>query len=197
MRPDALLACAAVLSVGCSSMSATSATSTNTATPHSSLLASYAELATWLAGIATAELAGEATSDADNTRLRDFGSELELLWCQSSDLDRASGSVPDFTENAALVSDIFRSSSFTLELAVGLPETILVIVPGGAGGFQLAMGATYSYYEFWQTATSPRLTDDEWRQMLTDGAQPARPAWMAGVAISANIADGPRVELPG
>jgi len=163
---------------------------------NASLLASYAELATWLGGIATAELAGEATSDADNTRLGDFGAELELLWYQSSDLDRASGAVPDFNDNAALVSDVFRSSNFTLELAVGLPETILVIVPDGAGGFQLAVGATYSYYEFWQTVSSPRLTDEEWRQILTDGTQPERPAWMAGVAISADIADSPRVELP-
>jgi hypothetical protein len=152
-------------------------------------------LADWLGGIATAELAGEATSDADNVRLGEFGSELELLWYQSSDLDRASGAIPDFSDNAALVSDVFRSSLFTLELADGLPETILVVVPDGAGRFQLAVGATYSYYEFWQPATSPRLTDEEWRQVLTEGTPPARPAWLAGVAISADIADGPRVEL--
>ncbi len=164
---------------------------------NASLIASFAELATWLGGIAATELAGEATSDADNARLGDFGSELELLWYQSSDLDRASGAVPDFTDNAALVSDVFRSSFFTLELANGLPETILVIVPDGAGRFQLAVGATYSYYEFWQPAASPRLTDEEWRQILTDGMQPPRPAWLAGVAISADIADGPRVEIPG
>ncbi len=145
---------------------------------NASLLASYAELAKWLGGIATSELAGEATSDVDNARLGDFGFELELLWYQSSDLDRAAGAVPDFSDNAALVSDVFRSSFFTLELAVGLPETILVIVPDGAGGFQLGVGATYSYYEFWQPVESPRLTDEEWRQTLTDGAQPARPAWL-------------------
>jgi hypothetical protein len=164
---------------------------------NAALLASYSELATWLAGIATSELAGKATSDADNERLGGFGSELELLWYQSSDLDAASGAVPDYTDNAALVSDIFRSSSFTLELADGLPETILVIVPDGAGGFQLAEGATYSYYEFWQPVATPRLTDEEWRQMLLEGTQPARPAWIAGVAVGADIATGPRVEVAG
>lgn len=164
---------------------------------NATLLGSYAELATWLAGIASAEQAGEPTSDADNDRLSSFGSELELLWYQSSDLDQASGAVPDFTDNAALVSDVFRSSFSTLELADGRPETILVIVPDGQGGFQLAVGATYSYYEFWQPADSPRLTDEEWRQILADGTQPARPAWLAGVAISVDIADGPRVDVPG
>ena len=164
---------------------------------NASLLGSYAELATWLGDVATAELAGEATSDADNTRLGAFGSELELLWYQSSDLDRAAGAIPDVSDNAALVSDVFRSSFFTLELADGLPETILVVVPDGAGGFQLAVGATYSYYEFWQPVASPRLTDEEWRQIVAEGTQPPRPAWLAGVAISADIADGPRVEIPG
>ncbi|MBI4935168.1 MAG: DUF3160 domain-containing protein, partial [Actinobacteria bacterium] len=164
---------------------------------NASLLTAYGELATWLAGIAATELAGKATSDADNARLGDFGSELELLWYQSSDLDRAAGAVPGVDENAALVSDIFRSSFFTLELANGLPEAILVIVPDGFGGFQLAVGATYAYYEFWQPVESPRLTDEEWRQMLVAGTQPQRPAWLGGVAISADIADGPRVELPG
>jgi len=159
------------------------------------LLSTYGELATWLGGIATTELAGTATSDADNERLGGFGSELELLWYLSSDLDRATGAVPDYTDNAALVSDIFRSSAFTLELGVGLPEQILVIVPDGAGGFQLAVGATYSYYEFWQPVATPRLTDEEWRQILADGTQPARPAWMAGVVTSVEIADGPRVEV--
>ena len=161
------------------------------------LLDSYGEVATWLAGIAAAELAGQPTSDADNDRLGSFGPELELLWFLSSDLDAASGAVPDYTDNAALVSDVFRSSFFTLELAVGLPETILVIVPDGAGGFQLAVGATYSYYEFWQPVETPRLTDEEWRQMVAEGTEPARPAWIDGVAIGADTADSPRVEVPG
>lgn len=164
---------------------------------NTTLLDSYGELAGWLGGIATAELAGTATSDADNERLGGFGSELELLWYLSSDLDQASGAVPDYTDNAALVSDIFRSSFFTLELGVGLPEQILVIVPDGSGGFQLAVGATYSYYEFWQPVETPRLTDEEWRQILTDGTQPPRPAWLDGVVTGVEIADTPRVEVPG
>ncbi|MDO8389043.1 MAG: DUF3160 domain-containing protein [Actinomycetota bacterium] len=162
---------------------------------NASLLTSYAALATWLAGIATTELAGEPTSDADNTRLSYFGSTLELLWYQSSGLVRAAEQVPDYSDSAALVSDVFRSSEFTLELADGLPETILVIVPDGAGHFQLAVGAVYSYYEFWRPVASPRLTDEEWRQIVTDGTRPQRPAWLEGVAISAEIANGPRVEF--
>ena len=44
------------------------------------------------------------------------------------------------------------------------------------GGFHVASGGVYSYYEFpWPT--TDRLTDERWREMLRSGDAPARPAW--------------------
>lgn len=136
------------------------------------------ELSSWLAGIAADELAGERTSDMDNERLRGIGFELELLWYETSDIEPFI-TIPQGDESAALVADIFRSSFDYLELGTGWIDTIYVIVPDGAGGFQLAQGGVYSYYEFWRPVDQQRLTDEEWRGMLLEGSQPERPAWQA------------------
>jgi hypothetical protein len=50
------------------------------------------------------------------------------------------------------------------------------MVPDDVGGFQLAVGGVYSYYEFLQPM-SDRLTDEAWRAMLDAGTQPDRPGW--------------------
>jgi hypothetical protein len=134
------------------------------------------ELTSWLAGIATDELAGRRTSDADNDRLGALGYELELLWYETSDIEPYV-TVPQGDESAAVVADIFRSSFDSLELGTGWIDRIWVIVPDGAGGFQLAEGGVYSYHEFWRPVSEQRLTDEEWRRMLLDGSQPDRPSW--------------------
>lgn len=144
------------------------------------LLDSFIELTGWLGGIASAELAGTPTSDADNDRLGGIGRELELLWYEASDLTETAGLIPGQDEDAALAADIFRSSFFYLELGVGTPKEILVLVPDGAGHFQLATGAVYSYYEFQRPVELPRLTDEEWRNML-ETAPPPRPAWFDAI----------------
>ncbi len=141
------------------------------------------ELSSWLAGIAADELAGKRTSDEDNVRLRDIGYELELLWYETSDIQPFI-TIPQGDESAALVADIFRSSFDYLELGTGWIDTIDVIVPDGAGGFQLAQGGVYSYYEFWRPVDRQRLTDEEWRSMLLEGSQPARPAWQTPLFAS-------------
>ena len=51
-----------------------------------------------------------------------------------------------------------------------------MLVPDGKGGFEVALGGVYSYYEF----TSPpgvRLDDATWRAELDKGTAPKRPAW--------------------
>ena len=74
------------------------------------------------------------------------------------------------------MADIASSPKGILELATGEIETLYVIVPARDGGFELARGGVYSYYEF----TSPpgvRLSDEAWRAMLAAGRAPARPSW--------------------
>jgi hypothetical protein len=63
-----------------------------------------------------------------------------------------------------------------LEVGTGRIDQIYVLVPDDNGNFQLAVGGVYSYYEFFNPP-GQRLTDKEWRGMLSSGKAPARPSW--------------------
>lgn len=129
-----------------------------------------------LARVARSELSAEPITEEDNLRLQRIGSWLEGIWLYTSDLDVVGvAGGPD--EEAALVADIFRSvTEGALEVATGRVDSIYVVVPDGDGGFQVAKGGVYSFYEFWQEP-SDRLTDEEWRALLDAGAAPDRPDW--------------------
>ncbi len=51
-----------------------------------------------------------------------------------------------------------------------------MIVPD-VQGFQVATGAVYSYYEFWQPRAD-RLTDEQWWEMIENDDLPPRPFWV-------------------
>jgi hypothetical protein len=146
------------------------------------LLADYSDLAGFAARVATAELAGRLAGKADNSRLLDIGGELEDLWWRTSDAPRTE--LPDPEDPAAIVADIASGRDHTtgkvtvVETATGYVDWILVIVPDGKGGSQVALGGVYSYYEFHQPV-SDRLTDVAWRSMLASGDAPPRPDWIA------------------
>jgi len=139
---------------------------------YSQLLTDLEDFYTWLAGIANDELAGLPISEEDNNRLADVGFALESYWVRTSDSDVSADDGPD--EFAALIADVMRNASGVLELGTGYIDYIFVIVPDDHGGFQVATGGVYSYYEFWN---GQRLTDEEWRAQLDAGTQPERPAW--------------------
>ncbi len=161
------------------------------------LLATLIELGDWLSGIAGRELDGVVADDADNLRLSGIGSELEYLWIVSSEIELTEVGlpVPDYDERAGLVTDVFTTSFEYLQLGTGDIDTIYVIVPLGDGRFELAVGQTASYYEFWRSSSEPRLTDEEWRMLLAQGEIPERPQWTEPFLVSAHIADGPIVRL--
>jgi hypothetical protein len=139
-----------------------------------SLLADYAGFTRRLGAIASDELAGTPISAEDNEWLQFVGPELEAFWFRSSDILTSEDTGPD--SQAALVADVMRAFDEVLELGTGAVDTIFVLVPDDTGGFQVAVGGVYSYYEFWWDA-SQRLTDEEWRALLEAGDAPQRPAW--------------------
>ncbi len=161
------------------------------------LLATLIGLTDWLGGIAERELDGIVATDAENDRLRNIGSELEYLWIASSeiDLNEWGGAIPDPNERAALVTDIFTTSFDYLQLGTGGVDTIHVIVPLGDGRFEVAQGFVFSYYEFWRPATEPRLTDEEWRMIVSERLAPPRPMWTTSFLVGTEIADGPYVQF--
>lgn len=127
-----------------------------------------------LARVAESELAGEPITEDDNYFLEGTGGFLENIWIRTSDWEYSDDDGPD--EMAALVADIMRNPSGLLELGTGWVDYLFVLVPDDSGNFQLATGAVYSYYEFWQEE-GDRLTDEQWRDMLKSGSVPERPVW--------------------
>ncbi|MDH3300703.1 MAG: DUF3160 domain-containing protein [Acidimicrobiia bacterium] len=140
-----------------------------------------------LRSIAADELAGLPLSTEDNDFLASTGSLLETMWLRSSDIELDLDTGPD--SQAALVADIMRSGQSILELGTGYVDQIFVLVPDDDGSPQVAVGAVYSYYEFWRTE-GDRLTDEEWRAMLAAGEAPDRPTWQ-DVMLSRERTPGP------
>lgn len=132
----------------------------------------YLSVVDRLAAIAAAELAGDPIGAEDNEFLGQIGGWLgALLWASSPEEG------PD--DRAALVADVFLDTGTDTVLEVGTADfnPIYVIVPDGAGGFQVATGGVYAYHEFWQPRDD-RLTDEAWWGWIEDGTLPPRPAWV-------------------
>ncbi len=145
---------------------------------YAELLADLVEFYERLESIARDELAGTPLSADDSDFLTWIGGELETLWLRTSDVDQDFDTGPD--SRAALVADIFTSALGFLELGTGHIDQIFVIVPDDAGGWQVAVGGVYSYYEFYKSE-GDRLTDEEWRAMLDAGQAPERPGWQSAM----------------
>ncbi len=149
--------------------------------PQRRLLTAYTSMSDRLAAIASDELAGRSISEKDNDWLESIGYVLESLWWDTA--DQAGNGPTALDEDAAIIADIMRGvipgqEDQVLEVGTGFVDRIYVIVPDDLGGFQVASGGVYSYYEFpWPTAD--RLTDESWREMLRAGDAPERPAWQA------------------
>jgi hypothetical protein len=127
-----------------------------------------------LARIASDELAGKPISEADNEDLGYIGGALEGVYLRTSDSSPSGVTQADL--DAAIIADIGRAADKVVEVGTGRIDRILVIVPDDHGGFQVAVGGVYSYYEFLQPM-SDRLTDEAWRVMLDQGEAPPRPSW--------------------
>lgn len=70
----------------------------------------------------------------------------------------------------AVIADIYTNAEtgYVLETAVGIPYRIYVALNDGQGGKRIAVGYTFSYYEFpWEM--TDRLTDEKWRQAVYSG----------------------------
>ena len=126
-----------------------------------------------LATIADDELAGNPILADDNEFLGQIGGWFEtILYSTATD----EGMIDD---HGGLVADAFldATTDSALELGTGDFNPIYVIVPDGSGGFEVATGGVYSYYEFWQPRQE-RLADETWWTWIEGGTLPDRPAWV-------------------
>lgn len=85
-------------------------------------------------------------------------------------------------EPLPVIADVFTTNEMCLEVAVGRPLYIYVVVEIG-GYLYLTRGGIYSYHAFIQPVSN-RLTDEEWRKMLEEQKAPKPVQWMENLKAS-------------
>jgi hypothetical protein len=128
---------------------------------------------TRLQDIAERELAGEVITSEDADFLKSFASYLESAICWD-------GETTEGLETS-LIADVHtdQNSSSVLEVASGDLDYCIVVYKRSDGNIEAAVGPVLSYYEFtWPM--SDRLTDEAWREMLSNDDTPERPSWVEG-----------------
>jgi hypothetical protein len=123
------------------------------------------------AEIARKELAGEALTEEDYWAIFGFGSYLNVLL-------RTLWQQPGEPDPVALVTDVANdpNAGVVLQEAVSGVDYIYVVVSTPTGSLQVMRGGVFSYYE-WAGDINQRMTDSEWRDQVTNGTVPPRPAW--------------------
>jgi len=132
------------------------------------------ELARRLKGISVKELENTKLTDEEYDFIRSYGGNIEHLLLRS--LDQARGEATLDTPSA-LVTDVATNplGGTVLEEGTGYVADIYVIVMID-GKPHLTTGAVFTQYEFTQD-WSNRLTDEEWRKMLSEGTNVPLADW--------------------
>jgi len=147
-----------------------------------------AEFINFCLRISEQEIAGEKISAEDFGTIKAFGASMEYFTLSVLDPDKQIyewSLVEGADRSIAQVADVFTRNILGCEKdgilyeASGTPNEIYVVVEIN-GQCYLTRGATYSYYEFVRPLSQPRLTDEEWQQMLQDeNTTPPTTEWFA------------------
>ncbi len=133
------------------------------------------ETAGFLRLISEKELRNERLKDKEYETIRLMGSTIDQLTRQVMGVvDWGTVVGPD--RSIALVTDVFTNGDLCLQEAVGLGNSLYVLVEID-GWITLTRGAVYSTYEFIQP-TQERLTDERWQQRIEEGDLPDLPNWI-------------------
>ncbi len=130
-----------------------------------------------LTDISIRELENTALTESDYLFLSDLGTNLyELL-----EIYDGSEYVNPTDDRTAVIADVVTSiyTDSVLEVGVGNPFLIYVIVQDEEGNLRLTKGGTFSYYEF-TVPISSRLTDEAWHEIL-DTNPPPLPDWVTDI----------------
>lgn len=151
--------------------------------------------ASFLLKVSKDELAGKILTDEVNDQIEIIGSVFENI---SLDLIREPdqylmgwNNVEGADRKVALVADVYTANAKNnpnksiLFEAVGNADEIYVVVEIG-GYLYLTRGAVLSYREFQQSIEEPRLTDEEWQQMLEKNPRKGVPEWMKRIIVPLN-----------
>ncbi|MHA1348056.1 MAG: DUF3160 domain-containing protein, partial [Candidatus Heimdallarchaeaceae archaeon] len=126
--------------------------------------------------ISIKELENQELSSEDLSFIHHLGKKFQLL--ASFNYGYENWYDTDADKRTALIADVFTdpNSGQVLEVAVGNPLLIYVIVQNQTGHLHLTRGVTFSYYDFKQPSSN-RLTDEEWQEMLIS-SPPDFPVWI-------------------
>lgn len=136
----------------------------------SSRLQSLERMLARLIDISRDELENKELSEADYEFIRDFGEQLDSIVA----------GVEAEGKETTLVADVhtdINPPSQVLEEGVGYVDLILVAYMVPDGRIIIGAGPVLSYYEF-KHPMDDRLTDEAWREMLEQGNEPQRSAWV-------------------
>ncbi len=126
------------------------------------------EMAGTLLTISEKELKNEDRTDEEYEFIREYGGYLEHFWVEVNQDDCDDELVYSHQCPCPIVADIATDPNGTvLEVATGKADDIYVVFPID-GELHLGRGSVYSFYQF-ETDMSNRLTDSEWRLMLSGG----------------------------
>jgi hypothetical protein len=119
---------------------------------------------------------GKLTSDQDAFIAR-MGVELRKITTVDSNELWPTPPMPDDSVCTAVVADVHTdlNTLTCLEEGVGYPWEILVVVRRGET-LLITRGVFVPYYEF-VVPTEERMTDEEWRELLTGTTPPEPPVW--------------------
>jgi hypothetical protein len=116
------------------------------------------------------ELEGIELTEDDYEFIRNFGEQLDSI---------VTG-VNNQGKETTLIADVHTDSNTrqALEEGVGYIDLMLVAYKIPDGRIIIGAGPVFSYYEFKQPMDN-RLTDEQWKQLLENGEEPDRPAWIS------------------
>jgi hypothetical protein len=142
------------------------------------------KLARDLQDISQKELKGLSLNPQDYELIRSYGVQLEHFWLEALRDQSSKGRSQLLTDNPCmLVTDVATAPPDTvLEEATGYIQSIYAVVPV-EGKLRIVRGVVYSYYEFPWPAQQ-RMTDDQWRQMLSAQKAPAAPDWTKSFIVN-------------
>ncbi|NPD90653.1 MAG: DUF3160 domain-containing protein [Asgard group archaeon] len=123
-----------------------------------------------LKDISISELENEKLSDNDMNYLINIGGKLSNIY------DFQLFDMKVTKERSTIIADVATANFQVLEVAVGNPCRLYVVVQDHRGRLKLTFGAAYSYYEFIQPISNI-LNDVTW-QTLLDSNPPVMPEWI-------------------
>ncbi len=148
--------------------------------------------AKFLLDISKKELSGKQVTDEEYETMRIIGAQYEhiTLGLVAEDDQTLEGwyQVTGADKNVAIVADVYTANADNnpeksiLYEAVGPADEIYVIVEID-GMLYLTRGAVFSYREFKRPIGDPRLTDEEWQEMLPSEPTLGVPSWMKEIIV--------------